>query len=145
MKNHQIRGLTLIELMVVVAIVGILGAVAYPSFQSSIRKSRRAEAASALQAIQLGQEKFRTRNTTYADSAALLSDNAFTGMCKAVGTECRSQNERYRISVSGNTESAFTLQATARGDQAQDTGCASIEVRHTATGSVYWPDACWSK
>ena len=59
------RGITLIELMIVVAIIAIITAVAYPSYQDHIRKARRTEGKSALlKALQL-QERFYTAEQTY--------------------------------------------------------------------------------
>ena len=40
------KGLTLIELMIVVAIIGIIAAVGYPAYQSQAEKTRRTEAVS---------------------------------------------------------------------------------------------------
>ena len=48
------RGLTLVELMVVVAVMAIVASVAYPLYTAQVQKSRRADAKVALQEIDLG-------------------------------------------------------------------------------------------
>ena len=47
-RRHGMRGVTLIELMVVIVILGILIAIAYPGYQSQIQKTRRADGQAAL-------------------------------------------------------------------------------------------------
>ncbi len=62
----QVRGFTLIELMIVVAVVAILSAIAYPSYTEHVRKSRRAQAKVDL--VEYGQlaERFHTVQNTYS-------------------------------------------------------------------------------
>ena len=69
-KRH--KGLTLIELMVVVAVLAILSAVAYPLYTNQVQKSRRADAKTALQTIALAQERFFTINGEYAGNLSTL-------------------------------------------------------------------------
>lgn len=63
MKN--IRGFTLIELMITVAIIGILAAVAYPSYTDSVLKGRRAQARTALLELMQQQERYMTQFNCY--------------------------------------------------------------------------------
>lgn len=52
------RGLTLIELMIVVVIIGILVAISYPSYRSHILKSRRSDGQALLLDVATRQGRF---------------------------------------------------------------------------------------
>ncbi len=140
------RGLTLIELMVVVAVIGILAGVAYPSYRSHVLKSRRSEALTMLQAAQLAQEKYRLNNATYA-STAQFTDPAFTGVCNlnTATMACLSQNGYYLLTASAASASAYTVQAQPQGAQQRDTRCSPLVVTQQATATTFSPPGCWSK
>ncbi|MCP4995976.1 MAG: type IV pilin protein [Gammaproteobacteria bacterium] len=72
-RLKQMRGFTLIELMIVVAVIGILSAIAYPSYMDSVRKSRRTDGQSALLDAAQKMEVFYARNATYTTTEADLN------------------------------------------------------------------------
>ncbi len=66
--RNKMRGVTLIELVVVVAIVALLATIAIPSYRQFVLRSHRAEAKSALLNLAAAQEKFYLQNNTYTDA-----------------------------------------------------------------------------
>jgi type IV pilus assembly protein PilE len=99
----NIKGFSLIELMISVAIVGILGAIAYPSYLDHVNSSRRAEAMAALVIIASSQERFYTIRSTYASSVTLNSGLGLPGF---------SETGLYTLSVNANAATTYTLTAT---------------------------------
>ena len=63
------KGLTLIELLIVIVIVGILAAVAIPTYTGYTQRGRRADAKTALEQLRASQEVFRAENGMYANDA----------------------------------------------------------------------------
>ena len=134
LSNH--KGITLIELMIVVAIIGILAGIAYPSYQDSVRKSRRAEAHTDLFALQLAMEKARGNCATYATGFG-------SGGCTSNQVNYTANSNYYTLSITGASASAYTLVATATGAQASDTDCAEITLARNGTQGGTSGAACW--
>jgi type IV pilus assembly protein PilE len=71
-RRKSIRGLTLIELLIVIVIVGVLAAVAVPMYSGYMERARRADAKTALEQLRAAQEMRRAERGSYeADIAAL--------------------------------------------------------------------------
>ena len=60
------KGLTLIELLIVIVIIGILAAVAIPSYTGYMQRARRADAKVALEQLRASQEMFRAERGSYS-------------------------------------------------------------------------------
>ena len=71
------RGVTLMELMVVVVIIGILASIAYPSYRAQVRRSNRTEARVALEQTAGALEKCYTRYMAYNDNTNCPTANQF--------------------------------------------------------------------
>ena len=68
--KHRQRGMSLIELMIVVVIVGILAAIAIPSYRAYVIRSNRADAKVALLSTAQNLERCYTNSTPYAYNSA---------------------------------------------------------------------------
>ncbi len=113
------RGITLIELMVVVAIVAIIAAVAYPSFQNGLQHSRRAEAIKGLLSMQLKQEEYRIANTEYVKPASFAATPTLLGS---------PSSNYYDFAVSAADQTSYSLKATAKGAQTGDAACLTMVI-----------------
>ena len=135
-QESQNRGITLIELVIVIAIVALLSAIAIPNYSHFQKKSLRAEAKTALNKIQTQQERFYVSNFTYTDDLAALGFNGD-----------RSDNGLYILSVPTANEDGFQAIATAAADerQADDADCQQFSINNlTERDASPDPDGdCW--
>ncbi len=122
--RNKMRGVTLIELMVVVAIVALLATVALPSYRQFLLRSHRVEAKAALLNLAAAQEKFYLQNNTYTTE---LADAPPDGL----GLGATTENGYYTIAISAADADSFTATATAAGGQADDTHCANFTIDET--------------
>lgn len=145
-RNRQ-RGVTLIELMVVVVVVAILGSIAVNSYRNYVIRVGRTEAKQGLMSAQQGLEKCFTRGNSYlADpdgdgtddcplAATLEGDGVITG------------EGRYAVTGAINALD-YTLTATPRegGGMTDDPKCTTLTLdtlgEKGSTGSASATD-CW--
>lgn len=149
------RGVTLIELIVVMVVIGILAAIAVPSYRQYVVRSHRVEATSALLNIAAAQEKFYLQCNRYTTSLT----GPINGTCGTVGSPgtrglgltdfdtvragVQTENGWYTLSVPTATAAAFTLSAAAVGAQLSDDGdCATFGLDSTGLKSAT-TGKCW--
>ena len=133
-RSDNVRGMTLIELLIVVAIVGILAATAGPAWNDQVIKSRRADARNTLLAAQIEQEQYRANNLTYATSMSAMGMGSFDSTSR----------DYYRVEVVSADATSFLITATPNGNQANDSTCNVFAVRQTGPEhSGYAALSCW--
>ena len=118
MKKLQIRGFTLIELMITVAIVGLLAAVALPSYSQYIARGKRAEVRAEVLKSEGWLERFNTENNRYDSSTTANTNPGFTSRFTVVPS---TGTPNYTLSLVV-TATAYTVTATRINGMASD-GC----------------------
>jgi len=141
------RGLSLIELMVVVAIVAIISAFAYPSYERYVIKTKRSIAQNALLQIADRQQQFFMDNKRFA---ADLTDLGFGANPHVVdddgnATVAGDSKAVYSLSLSNVTATTWTLTAAPlQGQLSRDTYCGSLSITQAGTkGKSGAYDKCW--
>ena len=133
----RVRGMSLIELVVVMAIIGILGIVGYPSYRGYMQRTQRTEAKDALIRLASNQERFYLQGNTYTSSLTALGFDASGD----------TEGGLYRLSVTAATRVAFTATAVPvpGGPMIADVECASftIDEAGTKTASPNPTNRCW--
>ncbi len=132
MSKQQLKGFTLIEVMIVVAIVGILTMVAYPSYRNHIIRGQLTDGTNGLSAIRAQMERYYQDNRTYA------STGSFTTPCAADVTTRTFGN--FTVSCSGTPDATtFTLQAVGAGQSNGFTFTINQqEVKNTTAAASGW-------
>ena len=134
--QKYMRGVTLMELMIVVVVVGILTAVAYPSYRQYAAKAKRNEAKSALLQIATLQERYYLQNNTYtADMTKLgfpVSDNFLT------------DTKSYVVDVTAAGPATFSATATYQKGDAEAGKCATFSIDGAGSKTSTPFADCWT-
>ncbi|MFO7306850.1 MAG: type IV pilin protein [Gammaproteobacteria bacterium] len=138
--KRRMRGITLIELMVIVAVVAILGSLAVGSYRNYLIRAQRTEARMALLRIQAAQEKFFLQNNRYAtDGQLTLSPPAGLGISRT--TENGNYTLRLQTDSNGNRYRAV---ATATGGQTRDiAACRVLSIDQDGNKEPAANPECW--
>ena len=139
------RGMTLIELMIVVAILGIIAAIGYPSYLDHVKKTRRSEGMGELLELADRLERHYSDFGTYDKVVAgVVSDMAIADIYQAA-----TRNGYYTLSIDSGTDNVdFTARAAPTSLGQQDTDkCGTFVITSqgtkTVTGGSLSASDCW--
>ena len=139
------RGMTLIELIIVVAIVGIIAAIGYPSYLDHVKKTRRAEGMGELLELADRMERNYADVGTYDKVVADVESD----MTAADIYRNSTGNGYYTLIIDpGTDEVQYTARAvpTSKGGQNTDK-CGTFVVNsqgtQTVTGGSLTSADCW--
>ena len=146
----DVKGFTLIELMIVVAIIGILAAIAIPNFLKFQLKSKSAEVKTNLGGIRTAEEAYKAENDVYY-AAALNPAAHEDGKKVAWGTPANFETigfspaadvyYSYVVNIATTTLPVFTAYGHADLDTDGTRGCFSyLSSGTTASGTA--PSGC---
>src|SRR5210317_1601314 len=128
---HKMRGITLIELMIVVVVIGIMAVIAYPNYREFVARANRNEAKAALLRIATNQERFYLQNNSYTCDMTRLGFPVAAGFV----TESRS----YTVNVTACDANNFTAQAVYNNADTEAGKCGSFQIngRNVKTSAPY--------
>jgi type IV pilus assembly protein PilE len=136
-RMNKQRGVTLLELMIVVVVIGILVAIGYPSYTKQVQRTKRAECAGGLVQLANAMERYFSQNNSYLLATPLNTLGVAT--CPIDGGAAT-----YTLTIPVLTATTYTLRATPAGGQAGD-NCGFLELTNTGvksaqTGTIA---TCW--
>jgi len=147
-KTDRQRGVTLIELMIVVVIIAIIAGFAYPSYMRYVVDTKRTGATSILLQVADRQQQFFMDNKRFTNDMTQLGFGndplviADDGRSMASAADTAST---YSVSLSNVTPTTYTVTAAPLNSQAaHDTKCGSLTLNQTGVkGSSGGASDCW--
>lgn len=134
--RKTMKGVTLLELMIVIVIIAILSAIAYPSYRQYVARAKRNEAKAGLLQISTLQERFYLQNNTYSNN---LMDLGF-----ATATNALSSSGTYVFNVTAANANTFAADAAYQNTDPELAKCATFTINgQTTKGSTPYND-CWT-
>jgi type IV pilus assembly protein PilE len=132
MQKHM-RGVTLLELMIVVVIISIMASIAYPQYRDFVTRAKRNEAKAVLLEIATNQERHYLQNQTYTTDLATL------------GVTTPTDSGTYAVTIPSADASNFRAVATYIPTDKENTKCNSFTVdgRGNKISEPY--DDCWTR
>jgi len=134
---RKMRGISLIELLIVIVIIGIMAAIAYPNYRQFAARAKRTEAKAALLQIAQNQERFYLQNNTYTTDMTQLGF--------PIGAGYVTDSESYSVTVTAADANDFTAVATYQRADAEAGKCLTFNIDGRG-GKTSGPLAdCWTR
>ena len=131
------RGMSLIELMIVVVVVGILAAIAYPNYREFAARATRNEAKAALLKAATNQERFYLQNNQFSSDLNQLGFSA---------SPYTTDTGSYVISVAApNPAAHFTVTATYQRTDAESNKCGVFTIDALGEKTSSPATDCWAR
>ena len=144
--EYKQKGVSLLELMIVVAIVAIISAIAFPSYTQYIVDTKRSAATSALLRIADRQQQFFMDNKAFANDLTALGYAANPLILKDDGnsTVAGDTDAVYSVSLSNVAATTYTITAAPLHGQQRDTECGSLTLTQAGLrGNSAGGTDCW--
>jgi len=135
--RKYMRGITLLELMIVVVIVSILTAIAYPNYREYVTRAKRTEAKAALLQIATNQERFYLQNNTYTTN--------MTNLGFPVAGAFLSDSDSYIINVGAADANDFTATATFQLGDDEAGKCLTFQIDSRGAKTSAPDTDCWTR
>ncbi|MDO6763461.1 type IV pilin protein [Agarivorans sp. 1_MG-2023] len=130
----QVKGFTLLEVMITVAIVAILAGIAYPSYLSHVQSTKREEGKRTLVEAAQHMESYYAMHLNYSGAVSSASLNFYT--------PSNDFGEIYTLTaVANSTGTSYTLTATPKGSQSGDS-CGPLTISSTGATTPA-SGGCW--
>lgn len=131
------RGVTLVELMIVIVIISILAAVSYPSYREFAARAKRSEAKAALLQIATNQERTYLQNNTFTQDLQALGFSSTPIFTTASGS--------YDITIPNADAANFTATATYKLGGAESAKCNVFTVDGAGVKTSGPDPDCWTR
>jgi len=126
--QQQLKGFSLIELLIVLVITGILASISYPGYHNYIVRAHRSDGQSALLDLACRMENY------YAEHGTWETATIGTGNQTDVLSHHQSPEGWYNLSFIQITDTNYTLQATP--NHMQDTRCQSLTLSSSGAKGI---------
>ncbi len=134
--RSRMRGVTLLELMIVIVVLSLIVTVAIPNYREYAARAKRTEARAALLQIATNQERFYLQNNTYTTDMTELGFAA---------TGCNTtQSGSYSVCVPTADANNFTATATYQNTDAEADKCKTWTINGAGVQSSSPYGGCWT-
>ena len=143
--HHGQRGVTLIELMIVIVILGLIAGYAYPSYMRYVVDTKRTAATSILLQVADRQQQFFMDNKRFTNDLTNLGFVANPLVIADDGRPTAGADSTYSVALSNVTATTYTITAAPLNSQAaRDTECGSLTLNQALMkGSSGGDSDCW--